>query len=185
MKYILPVLLTLLGCAGQDQQPHSGSSRTSLSDSAALVAYEDSILSDPPASDVPAVLPNGDTLIIIAGSMMWAPGAKDFGTDHYVRGGTHYLRITKTVGTQPNGRPIFSTRARLRLPPVDSSEGVVIQGLCLLNGKEDPFVLGIAGTVGDSVQWQARHAWRFDLATETLHEIPTTGVRCAHVVGED
>ena len=74
---------------------------------------------------------------------------------------------------------------RLRLPPMDPTEGVVIQGLCLLNGKEDPFVLGIAGTVGDSVQFQARHAWRFDLATETLSEIPTTGVTCAHVVGED
>ena len=101
------------------------------------------------------------------------------------RTGIHYLRITRTIGHKPDGRAIFSTRARLRLPPTDSTEEIVTEGLCLVDGKEDRSVIGIAGMVGDSVQWQARHAWRFDLPSETLREIPTAGVTCAHVIVDD
>jgi hypothetical protein len=67
---------------------------------------------------------------------------------------------------------------------MDSTEALT-EGFCEVSGKSDRFIVAIAGMVGDSADFQARHAWRFDLATETLREIPTAGIRCAHAGGGD
>ena len=169
----------LLACRNQDQ-PGAAASLTATPDSGRLAAYEDSILDGLHTGGQPAVLPNGDTVFTYGGGMMEAEGAQDYGIDHYRIGATHYVRIQRAIGRKANGNPIWLTRARLRLPPMDSTEDIVTEGLCAVNGKNDRFVLGIAGTAGDSVRWQARHAWRFDLATESLQEISTTGVSCGH-----
>jgi hypothetical protein len=148
-------------------------------DSAALSAPEDSILDEGGWPNV--VLPNGDTIKLLDGAMMDAGASKVYGFDRYRKNSTQYLRIQRIVGYKPPGNldfPVWLTRARLRLPPMDSTD-VVTEGLCRINGKSDPSILAIRAKVGDSVHFHARHAWRFDRATETLREIPTAGVTCA------
>jgi len=183
-RLITGAIALFVACRNQDQPQQSESRLITKSDSANLAVYEDSVLDA--MRGVPSVVTrNGDTLVSFGGLMMEGQGARDYGIDEYAKNGVHYLRITRTIGHKPNGHPIFSTRARLRLPPSDSTEELVTEGLCLVNGKEDRFVIGIAGIVGDSVQWQARHAWRFDLPSETLHEIPTAGITCGHLTIDD
>jgi hypothetical protein len=146
---------------------------------AALIAPEDSILDEGGWPNV--VLPNGDTIKLLDGAMMDAGASKVYGFDRYRKNSTQYLRIQRIVGYKPPGNldfPVWLTRARLRLPPMDSTD-VVTEGLCRINGKSDPSILAIAAKVGDSVHFHARHAWRFDRGTETLREIPTAGVTCA------
>ena len=182
-KLIIGAISLLSACGKEDQPQHSDSLAITKPDSAALAAYEDSVLDTLRAPSV--VTPDGDTLTPLGGIMMEAEGAKDYGIDEYTKNGIHFLRITRTIGRNPNGYPIFSTRARLRLPRMDSTEELVREGLCLVNGKEDRLVIGIAGIVGDSVEYQARHAWRFNLSNEKLQEIPTAGVTCGHVTIDD
>ena len=111
--------------------------------------------------------------------------AKDYGIDLYTKNSVPYIRITKTIAWAPGGKAIDSTVARTRLVPLDSTEEVITEGLCSVNEVHDPFVFGIVRPVGDSVQWQASHAWRFDVKSGTIREISVSGVKCAHVVGED
>jgi hypothetical protein len=63
---------------------------------------------------------------------------------------------------------------------MDSTDHVVVEGLCLVNGKEDRLVYAITGTEGDSFYRPARHAWRFNVNREALEEISITGVTCSH-----
>lgn len=155
-----------------------------LPDSAGVVAYEDSVLGALPAGASTIVAPNGDTLTTFGGRMMEAEGARDYGIALYAKNRVRYLRIDRMIGRKPDGKPIWSTRARLRLPPMDSTEEIVMEGLCSINDKGDPFIFGIAG-FDTYVPSPARRAWRFDLPSATLHEISTAGVTCAHVTIDD
>jgi hypothetical protein len=196
----MAVTISLVGCGNQEKPESSDPSKVALPDSAALsqvqksdspriasvdsavlIAPEDSILDE--GGSGWAVLPNGDSVKRIGGAMMNAPAPKAHGYDVYMKNSTRYLRIQRLVGNKPDGNPIWQMRARLRLPPMDSRE-VVTEGVCSVNGKWDVSILAITGTVGDSVDFHARHAWRFDRATETLRAIPTAGVTCAHPDGD-
>jgi hypothetical protein len=63
---------------------------------------------------------------------------------------------------------------------MDSTD-VVTEAFCELNGKPDSSIIGLHSTAGDSVEYHARNAWRFDRATETLREIPAAGVTCSPI----
>jgi len=175
--------LALLACANADRASRRDSTTVSVPDSAALETYADSVLDNP--SRPFAILPNGDTLKSIAGMVMDEKQAPNYGIEHYTRNSVHYVRVAETVGRTPDRKPINSTRARLRLPAIDSTEDVVIWGLCSVNGTNDPFVIGIMRPTGDSVEWQASHAWRFDLTGRTIREIPALGVKCGTIGGDD
>jgi hypothetical protein len=64
---------------------------------------------------------------------------------------------------------------------MESSHRLVTSPSCGIDEKRDPNVIAIVAlnlNTIDSVYRDIRHAWRFDRATETLAEIPTTGVIC-------
>ena len=173
------------GCRNQDKPHISSSHSIAAPDSAALAAYDDSVVGAAGIMGPGKITPNGDTLKSYGGLMMDIEGARDYGIRHYSRNGIQYLRIAQVASREPNGTVVWTVRARLRLPPMDSTETLVLEGLCRVNDKDDPFVLGVVRTHGDSSNFRATHAWRFDLASKTLREIPTSGVTCAPVSGED
>ena len=160
----------------------SDSAITPAPQSASLIEPEDTALQKLPGSV--AVLANGDTLRFIIGRELAPEQARDYRIDLYTRNATPYARITKTIVGQ-DGKSLDSPIARTRLVPIDSTQYVVTEGLCSVNEANDPFVFGIVRPVGDSVQWQASHAWRFDVRTETIREISASGVKCARIVIDD
>lgn len=119
-------------------------------------------------------MPNGDTITLLGGGMI----DEDYGATEYRRNGSSFLRIEKSVGRKPDGKPIWSTRARLALPQTDSSQRLLFAGMCGTDNKSDRFVLAIAVTEGDSVYRDIRHAWRFERVNETLRQIATNNVAC-------
>ena len=131
------------------------------------------------------ILPNGDTVQGRGGMMMDKTVAPGYGFEHYTINSTHYVRVVQTVDSISPGNPVTTTRATLRLPAIDSTEEVAVWGLCAVNGTNDPFVIGIMKPIGDSAEWQASHAWRFDLKASSLQEIPATNVKCGTLKGED
>lgn len=181
-RLLISFLVALTACRPPEKADHPAPSKAALNDSRALNATEDLIL-DALVSDTPAVIPNGDTLRNLGGGMI--DEDMKYGINRHTRNSTHYFRIRRLLGNKPNGKAVWSTLARVMLPPMDSTEVLLIEGLCKTNGKSDRFIFGIVGTVGDSVDFHARRAWRFDLASETLREIPTVGVTCAHPYVED
>lgn len=196
----MAVTISLVACGNQEKQQHSELSRVALPDSAALsqaknsdppriASLDSAALSAPEDSILDAgisnegVLPNGDTVRGLGGSMMDAGASEVYGIRHYIKNGTHYLRIQRIVGRNPDGNPVWLIKARLRLPRMDSTD-VVTEAFCEINGKPDHSILGLTSTFGDSVDYHARRAWRFDRATETLREIPAAGVTCSPITGD-
>ena len=149
--------------------------------SAALIAPEDSILDAGISNE--GVLPNGDTVRVLGGHMMDAGASEVYHMQRYMKNSTQYIRIQRIIGRKPDGNPVLVTRARLRLPPMYPTE-FVTEAFCEINGKPDPSILGLTSTFGDSVDYHARRAWRFDRATETLREIPAAGVTCSPVTAD-
>jgi hypothetical protein len=196
MKVLALGLIPLaVACGPRDQPQDSKTNAVSTKaivtsgvvtkDSVALATYEDSILGQLSFGHPRTVTPNGDTLESLGSGFLQDPAAKDYGFRYYSRNGVRYLRIARMSGRSARGMLIWSTRSRLRLPPMDSTEHLVLEGYCLINGKDAPLVVAITGTAGDSVYWQARHAWSLDTTAGTLRDIPTTGVTCSHVSGEE
>jgi hypothetical protein len=160
------------------------SAATRTVDTASSATYEeDSALRN--LTYEPTISPNGDTLLSQGGMVMDKTLAPNYWIEHYTVNSTHYVRILQTTNSTSTGNPLTTTRARLRLPPVDSTEEVSIWGLCSVNGTNDPLVIGITRPVEDSAEWQASRAWRFDLKASTLREIPAAGVKCGTIKGED
>jgi hypothetical protein len=143
-------------------------------------AYEDSVL-DALFPGQTMVTPSGDTLDSMAGGML----DKEYGASEYRKNASIYVRIVRSLGHRSDGRPNWSTRVRLLLPAMDSTQGLLFAGMCGINDKSDRYILAIpAPGPGDSVYRDIRHAWRFDRATESLRAIPTTNVVCWDA-GED
>lgn len=119
-------------------------------------------------------MPNGDTLTNLGGGML----DEDYGATEYQRNGLSFVRIAKSVGRREDGKPVWSTRARLKLPPRDPSQDFFFAGMCGTDNKPDRFILAIAVTEGDSVYRDIGHAWRFERTNETVRPIATTNVAC-------
>lgn len=177
-------LLALLACREQERVARLDSTAARAVDTTPSAAYEDgSALRN--MGYEPTISPKGDTIQIQGGMMMDKTVAPNYGIEHYTVNWTHYVRILQTTGATSSGEPVRTTRARVRLPASDSTEEVSIWGLCSVNGNNDPLVIGIIRPVVDSAEWQASRAWRFDLTASTLREIPTAGVKCGTLKGED
>ncbi|MFN2636993.1 MAG: hypothetical protein ABR585_08205 [Gemmatimonadaceae bacterium] len=125
----------------------------------------------------------GDTLSKMGGGLLASDGAKDYAVDQYWKNGTRYLRVLRAVARTAGGQPIWSTRARLRLPAMKPSETIMFGGSCRKNDKSDPFMLAIVTDTGGSVPGDVKHAWRFDSVSEMLREIATKGISCVNVAG--
>jgi hypothetical protein len=174
------IILTIFFASCRDSRPddspiaaHS-SPGVKTGTSAGAQSYEDSILDAlPPGRTV--VTRSGDTLLNIGGGML----DEEYGAGEYRKNSATYVIIERSLGHKSNGMPIWSTRARLLLPPMDSTQTLFFAGMCGIDDKSDPFVLAIpAAGPSDSVYRNIRHAWRFDRATETLQVIQTSRVSC-------
>jgi len=179
MRSILAVLFGVIaGCS--DRKQHEAAIPDNRPDSASIAAYEDSLMGGLYHGGSSVVTVYGDTLASFGGWSINVEPPPWYELDHYSRNGVHYLKISRRGEHKPVGLPIWSRRFILRLPPMSSTDHVVVEGLCLMNGKEDPLVFAITGTEGDSFYRPARHAWRFNRDSESLDEISTIGVTCSH-----
>jgi hypothetical protein len=186
MKEILIIALTTIAACRNDRQsdpPRRSSPQ--VVDSVSSTAIEDSLIGEAAVGGPAVIAPNGDTLSNRGGSMMQGAGADNYGIDQYTKNGAWYVRIQQMLSRRPNGKPVWATRARLRLPPETSGDNLATAGLCSVDGKNDPFVIAVTGAAVDSVSFQATHAWRFNLAQQTLNEIPAASVTCVYPSGED
>jgi len=191
-RILLGLLAAVTACTSHDHSDSSVSRNsanaghsTAAADSVALAAYEDSIVGHSSDLRPTAVTRNGDTLTGLGSWVMYDSLAGDYGLRAYMRNGVPYLRIARLVGHGPQRGLIWDVRSRFRLPAMDSTDHIVLEGFCRVNGKDDPAVIAITGSAGDSLYWNAHRAWRFEAATETLREIPATSVRCKHIAGEE
>jgi hypothetical protein len=184
MRQIAAIILTIALASCRDVRRKDSStavdSSTALnppSESVGAQPYEDSVL-DALLPGRRVVTASGDTLLNMAGGML----DEEYGASEYRKNSAKYVRIERSLGRRPDGRPIWSTRARLLLPRMDSTQALLFAGMCGIDDKSDPFVLAIpAAGPGDSVYRNIRHAWRFDRATETLHVIPASNIFCRDV----
>ena len=184
MKRTVIAVIALLGGCGKDTRRNQQStSRQVIVDSAMVAASYDSVLESSRADTV--VTTKGDTLVTFGGVMMNDSSARDFGISHYAKNGTHFVRIAQATSRKPDGRPVWTVIARLRLPPIKSPDDVAIEGLCDINGKNDPLIIGVTGEPVSSIRYQAIRAWRVDPTKRTVREIPADSVTCGHVIGED
>ena len=206
MRALIIALFTLIACSAGDrhEEASTGTIRSADSvvsntgirsqdtvntavpkDSVGLAAYEDSIIGQLPIGSPAIVTVNGDTLRSLGYGFLQDSSAKDYSFFYYSRNGVSYIRVLRRNSETLRGRRIRSTTSRLRLPAIDSTQHLVMQGYCVLNGKDAPLIIAITGTAGDSVYWRARHAWKLDTGAGILREVPINGVMCSHVSGEE
>jgi hypothetical protein len=185
MKRVLLAAVIVLAACRDQRQSETSLSFARVSDSSSMIAVEDSLLNGALVGGPAVITPNRDTLSNFGGGMMQGNGATDYGIDHYTKNGIWYVRIQEMTSRALNGKPVWATRARLRLPPETKRDNVATEGLCSIDGKNDPLVIAVTGAAVDSVSFQATHAWRFDPAQRTLHEIPSANVTCAYASGDD
>ena len=206
MRTLIIALFTLTACSAGDRQEEASTGTIRSTDSAVsttairsqdsvnaavpkdsvgLAAYEDSIIGQLPIGSPAIVTANGDTLRSLAYAFLQDSSAKDYSFLYYSRNGVSYIRVLRRSSETLHGRRARSTTSRLRLPAIDSTQHLVMQGYCVLNGKDAPLIIAITGTAGDSVYWRARHAWKLDTGAGILREVPINGVMCSHVSGEE
>jgi hypothetical protein len=154
-------------------------------DSVGLAAYEDSIIGQLPIGSPAIVAANGDTLRSLGYGFLQDSSARDYSFLYYSRNGVSYLQVVRRSSDAVRSRRTSSTTSRLLLPAMDPTQHLVMEGYCVLNGKDAPLIIAITGTAGDSVYWRARHAWKFDTGAGLLRDIPINGVMCSHVSGEE
>ena len=154
-------------------------------DSIGILAYEDSVIGHLPIGRAGIVAPNGDTLRALGYGFLQDSSAEDYSFRYYSRNSDRYIRVVRRTSNGSGGRPTRSTASRLRLPAIAPTDHLVMEGYCMVNGKDAPLIVAITGTAGDSVYWHAHHAWRLDTGSGILREIPATGIMCRHVSGEE
>jgi len=176
----------LAACSGERPPERSATTETTsigtkASTAGSIVTYEDSVLDSLFPGDS-TITRTGDTLVELGGGMI----NDGYAVDQYRRNSTRYVKIERFVGYRPGGKKaIFSTLVRLPLPAMDSTQWLMFGGMCGVNDTSDVEVLAIAVANDDSVYRSISHAWRFDRATRTLREIPTTNVVCWNQGGDD
>jgi hypothetical protein len=124
--------------------------------------------------------PEGDSVTEIGGAIMPAP----YWVHEYKMNGVGYVAIEQEIGKKANGQPLMGEVSRVTLPAMDSTEHVMFAGLCGIDYNSDAYVVAVVGIGGDSVYRNIRKAWRFERASRSLREIPTTNVVCLDP-GED
>jgi hypothetical protein len=177
VKQILGALAVTVSACGSDQpQKRLPADASGYADSALVIAVEDSVL-DALLPGRTAVTRFGDTLVHVGGGML----GEKYAASEYRRNGAAYVRIQRLLGNRSDGWPIWSTRTRIPLPPMDSSQYLLFAAPCGVAGKTDPNIIAIAAGRTDSVYGEIRHAWRFDQASESVRAIATHTVTCRNV----
>jgi hypothetical protein len=172
------VLALVVSACGGDVPEDRTSAQATQPDSAVVTAAEDSVL-DALVPGRSAVTRFGDTLVHVGGGMM----GDDYAASEYRKNGATYLRMQRLLGNRSDGWPIWSTRTRILLPAMDSTQHLLIAGQCGTADRIDSNLIAIAVGKTDSVYREIRHAWRFDRASETLRAVETRGLTC-HNPGE-
>ena len=103
----------------------------------------------------------------------------------YLMNGVRYAAIEQEIGKEANGQPLMGEVSRVTLPAMDSTEHLMFAGLCRIDDESDPYVLAVQRIGGDSVNRNIRKAWRFERASRSLREIPTTNVVCFDIEDPD
>jgi hypothetical protein len=152
--------------------------------STAVGAYDDSVLATAHRGQV-TVTPSGDTVQMLGGTTFDVDGTMDWGAEHYRKNSIQYLRITFQTGYKPDGRAIKTTKARVRLPTMTSSQELILEGLCRVDQIRDPLIVAIATVPEGETYGPASSAWRYNRSTERMTQISPSNVTCAHVVVED
>jgi hypothetical protein len=152
--------------------------------STSVTACDDSVLATA-IGDHPVVTVRGDTIRYLGGTEFNVDSTKNYAAEHYEKNGVNYMRVARQTGNLPNGKAINVTKARVKLPKLRPGEELILEGLCVVDGKRDPRILAIATVPEGETYGPARFAWRFDPVTQALSGISTPNVTCAHVVGED
>lgn len=150
----------------------------------AIGAYDDSVLASA-RGDQAIVTSSGDTIQYIGGTTFDVDGTDKWGAEHYRKNSVQYLIITFQTGYKPGGRAIKTTKARVRLPTMTSSQELILEGLCRVDQIRDPLIIAIATVPEGETYGPASSAWRFNRGTERLTQISPSNVTCAHVVVED
>ena len=189
MKIAFLVCLFLFAACRSDSRSQSTVSESTraqeqtaslvIKDTAGAGAVSDSIL-DAMTEGSPSTVTTsrGDTLESQGGVGFGVNGA--YALEVYRWNGARFVRIKRAAGHTADGYSEWTTSLRTLLSPVaDSGQWVVLQ--CQVASRDDPWVFG--SVFGGPAPWQPRHAWRFDTTAGALREIPTSDVKCAHLLG--
>jgi len=107
---------------------------------------------------------------------------EEYAASEYRKNGVTYLRIQRLLGSRPDGSPVWSTRTRIALPQINSSEYLLFAGPCgIAEDVSDPYLIAIAAGKSDTTYREVRRAWRFEGQGEVLREVPTDNVVCRNL----
>ena len=183
--HLMPVLLLVLsGCQVEREKPTTAIDSTvtaadtlvgpTPSTTAAVAVNEDSILDGMLPARI-TVTPAGDTLQDLGGGMI----DEKYGVSYYTKNGVSYFRVQQLSGHLANGRAIWRMITRVNASKLEKGEDLMFGGLCGTTSGSDPTIVAIPRVNHqDTAFTQIRRAWKFDIATETIKEIPTSDVRC-------
>jgi len=183
--HLMPVLLLVLsGCQVEREKPATATdstvsaadtiARPTPSMTPAVAVNEDSILDGMLPARI-TVTAAGDTLQDLGGGMI----DEKYAVSYYTKNGAAYFRIQESIGHMANGRAIWRMITRVSASKLQQGEDLMFSGLCGTTAGSDPTIVAIPRiNLEDTVFTQIRRAWKFDVATETIKEIPTSNVRC-------
>jgi hypothetical protein len=135
---------------------------------------EDSILDGMLPARI-TVTPAGDTLQDLGGGMI----DEKYGVSYFTKNGVAYFRVQQLTGHMANGHAIWRTITRVSASKLEKDEDLMFAGLCGTTAGSDPAIIAIPRiNQQDTAFTQIRRAWKFDVATETVREIPTSNIRC-------
>jgi hypothetical protein len=176
MRHASAALALVLSACGSEVPENGTPGKATQPDSALIIAVEDSVL-DALVPGRSAVTRFGDTLVHIGGGMI----GEEYAASEYRKNGAPYVRMQRLLGNRPDGWPIWSTRSRILLPAMDSTQELLMSGQCGTARKSDSKIIAIAAGKTDSIYREIRHAWRFDSASQTLRARDTVGLTCLNL----
>lgn len=120
------------------------------------------------------------------GTMIAVGGRFEYALNVIARDSTTYVWLSRLTDRNAAGEPGFEVRAAQRIPALDSGEALLV-GRCRLKGGDanERSVFAIAragGHEADSVLTDIRRAWRADVATGAILDVPADSVICANDV---
>lgn len=120
------------------------------------------------------------------GAMIAVGGKFEYALNVVSRDSTTFVWLSRLTDRNAAGEPGFEVRAVQRIPALDSGE-VLLVGRCQLKAgaPEDRSVFAVARTGGheaDSVLTDIRAAWRADVDTGAIRDVPPDSVTCANDV---
>ena len=124
----------------------------------------------------PVYLPGG--FVYLGGSVIGnaAMDAK-YGFERVCKGDSHELRFEQIQKRDQNGRPIWSTLSKLKIPNIRKDELFEYNGSCERRSVPDPTIVAIVKDT-DVPFFTIVRAWRIDWPTSRFEEISTVGIVC-------